>query len=186
MVLVSYFKERGLMMNLIKIFFFCIFGIGAAFAGSDFQKWGELSLDEQADILYELDYLEDGTVPGTTVVNLVSSGKVSFLDIQDIEQRKLAEKIIIFFEREVDRESIDQSPYATYGEPRLVGFYFLLNSLGQVLAGSISFFQDGRDEDGEEADINWRASMRFDSEGKPFVNENGEYYDDLRFEWSGH
>lgn len=151
--------------------------------------WNTLDRDTQADILKELDYLTEKDLPdGTEILNLADWQTKDF-DISKIENetyRNYVIGIIDVFDDQVSREQIEQSPFSAYGDPKLSNLQLLLDSKGEVLGASLGFYQDGRDEEGEAGDINWQAHVIFDGKGKIFSNDNGEPYNDLYYEWSGH
>ncbi|MGH1467976.1 MAG: hypothetical protein ACRBBP_03720 [Bdellovibrionales bacterium] len=165
---------------LCAIIFFSIFSYGSG------KTWDELSLSDQADILYNLDYFSpDDELKGVQVINLLTEGEFIAEEVSE-EYRAVAKIALETFDDEVSRESIEQSPYSTYGDEEVIEFYLLTDVSGKILGGTVSFYQDGRDQDGEDSDVNWSATMRLDADGKPFKDENGYSVDEMRFEWSGH
>jgi hypothetical protein len=150
-----------------------------------------LTKDEQAQILLDLDYLPQGELPlDTKTINYLDSTVTALsakdLKINNLKHKSYIEKIISVFESEVSREDIEQSEYSAYGESEITALYLLVDDLDNILGSVLAFYQDGRDQDGEEADVNWQARVRFDSQGDVFLNDDDEPYDELYFEWSGH
>jgi len=122
--------------------------------------WSELSKSDQYEILLDLESHGEEDLPNKSVViNMLDDTKKNsdLLAYRDLTLAK--------FESEVDRESIDQSPYSTYGDKRILSFYILTDAHQKILGAYIYLYQDGRDEDGNEGDINWGASARFDHNG---------------------
>lgn len=159
----------------------CVFQL--SFAEPISSKWTDLSLEEQAEILYDLDYL-----PRYDTDRLPLGTRVIEIDIESVPSRysDIVNRVLENVEREISREGIEQSPYSTYGEEEITAFYLLVNKTGLPLGGVINLYQEGRyEEEDDSEDINWSASLRFDSSGEPFEDENGPV-DELRFEWSGH
>lgn len=170
----------------------CLFMLNC-FAKTDSResKWASLSLNEQAEILYDLDIYSDDDLPqGVRIVDLLKDLNVDYNFtvemINNEKYRAFAKKVLTTFENEVDREAIAQSYYNSFNEAYPIEFLLLVDVKGEVVAGNLRMFQDGRDENGEEADINWQAAIRFNNDGGLFLDENGHPYDDLYYEWSGH
>ena len=147
------------------------------------QAWSLLTQDEKAEILT----FESDLPTGLKTVEYVGFG-MSYDEskITDEAHKAFIAKMIATFEREVSKEEIEQSEYQADGEPRLSELYLLVTENGQILGGKVSFYQNGVDQEGEEGDINWQASVRMDENAEPFKNQDGVTYDDLYFEWSGH
>lgn len=164
---------------IAAVIFFSIFSYGVE------RTWDELSKSDQADILYDLSYSSGDDLVGVQVIDLLTEENFVIENVPK-EYREVVKIALETFDNEMSRESIEQSPYSTYGDEELIELYVLVNKAGVVLGGIISAYQDGRDQDGNDSDVNWSATMRFDGEGKPFEDENGYSVDEMNFEWSGH
>lgn len=181
------------MNNIVKVFialFFVSFSQTKALAECAHPRdsWNHLDRATQADILQSLDYLDKAELPlGTSVAAYTDFHNASTASkISNKTHQEYVKKIISVFDREVSREEIEQSPFQTYGDEQIPGIYLLVDCNQEILGALLYKYQDGRDEDGNEGDINWSASARFDQDGELFVDEHGKPYDDLYFEWSGH
>ncbi len=148
-------------------------------------QWEQLSRDDQAEFLTDLEYKQTDTLPGLKVLCLGDEDKFS---LQDIPRnfRDFVEKVFETSDEEISRESIEQSDYEAYGDEEILSLCLLLGENEEVLGGAIGFYQDGRDEDGQEGDINWQANLIFDQNAEVFRNSDGQAYSDLYFDWSGH
>jgi hypothetical protein len=106
--------------------------------------------------------------------------------IKDSSHRQYVETIVDLFHKVVSTEGIEQSEYSPYGEPQISFLTLLIDTSNRILGATLSFYQDGRLQDGSEADVNWRATVRFDEKGLLFSDENLEPFDELYYDWSGH
>jgi hypothetical protein len=165
----------------MKLLIWIFIALGSHAASAQSQNWSDLSKGQQSELLYDLEYLDEDELPSETIV------------IDLLEELEVYPQFELFmksasarFNVEVDRESIEQSPYRSFGEEELLTFYILVDANQEILGAYAYFKQDGRDENGNEGDINWSASVRFDQEAQFFTDENGQRVDELRFEWSGH
>lgn len=158
----------------------------AASAGSDPAckvplSWSGLSQDAKAEILE----------PYTELPADIKA--IDLADLSAAERAQLSpeiqayyQKAVDFFNREVSREEIEQSEFALDGDEKLAEAWMIVSDCGRPLGMRLSFMQHGLDENGESADINWSASVRFGEDGEALKDASGEIYDDLYFEWSGH
>ncbi len=174
-------------MNLIQSFLLilCLALSSKAFA----KTWDSMSLDDRAEILSDLEYISDEDLPeNSEVIRYVDAELVLAGDliIPNPDHRIYIEKIIEVFEDEVSREDIEQSEYSAFGDPQISLLYLLIDHSGAIVGALLGFYQDGRDIDGEDSDVNWSAYVRFNSEGEILSDENSQTYDELYFEWSGH
>jgi len=141
--------------------------------------WDEMSKTDKYDVLWELDYTPQDQLPADTKsINLLK-------ELSTYPEHQAYFDAALITLDEIDRESIEQSPYSTHGPEELIEFIILLKN-NEVLGARIYMYQDGRDENGEDSDVNWGASVTLGSDADFFKDENGEAFDDLRFEWSGH
>lgn len=183
-------------MKLANIIFIFVFTFFYSFVIHSAQvSWDSMSLDEQANLLENLDYIDESQLPkNLKIINYLDSSFVlnskltSFEDLKITNPKHKAyiEKIIQVFEDEVSREGIEQSEYSAFGDPQISTLYLLVDESEDVVAALIGFYQDGRDQEGEESDVNWSAQVRFNSKAEVFADENDQAYDELYFEWSGH
>jgi hypothetical protein len=109
-----------------------------------------LTKDEQAQILLDLDYLPQGELPlDTKTINYLDSTVTALsakdLKINNLKHKSYIEKIISVFESEVSREDIEQSEYSAYGESEITALYLLVDDLDNILGSVLAFYQDGRD-----------------------------------------
>lgn len=171
-------------MKLISLLFIAMF-FSSGFAGD--LSWGQMSLEQRSALLEDLDFIDTEDLPeGVQLLEVATFGEMDLTLLSDPAQVSFVEQLLLTVDETIDRESIDQSPYYAEGEPTVSELYLLLDKEGVILGGHIYMYQDGVDEEGLAGDINWSASMRFDEEGKPFEDENGQEVDDLYYEWSGH
>lgn len=177
-------------LNILLFTFFYSF-----FAHSVEPSWDSMSLDEQAGLLENLDYIDESEIPkNLKVINYLDSSFILNSKLTSFEDLKITnpkhkvyiEKILQVFEDEVSREDIEQSEYSAFGDPQISTLYLLIDQNDQIVGALLGFYQDGRDQQGEDSDVNWSAQVRFDSNAEVFTDENGQTYDELYFEWSGH
>ncbi len=140
--------------------------------------WNEMAIDQRAELLYDLDYF------ASDLPECLSA--LSYEDLKLAAHKEYAEQIIAKFHDSVDREGIEQSDFIVETDPELNYLYVLVSDQGVILGGIVSFFQEGLDEEGNEGDISWSATVRFDSTGDLLTDENGTGFEDLYYEWSGH
>lgn len=165
----------------MKTFILSLFIFLSSTAFANGPKWENLSKSQQYDLLYDLEYLGEDALPqGTKVLNLTEEARSypQFKTYMDL--------VTALFKNDVDREAIDQSPYEADGNEEVRDFYVLIDENNQILGAYVYLYQDGLDEDGNKGDINWSASARFDQNGAFFTDQEGNIFDELRFEWSGH
>lgn len=174
-------------MRFPSIFITGIFLFFAPFLTHAEQRdWSEWAQQEIADLYFDLDSTPEEDLPqGFKVLDLVENREFSINNIKDPKQRQLANTVLTHFDRLYSREAMEQSPYQTYGKEQVLEFLFLINENGKVVGGVLWMYQDGRDEDGNESDINWQAIYRFDQTGAPLLDDNGVPFDDFYFAWSG-
>ena len=169
----------------MKGIFLILFLVSNAFSVPSL--WSDMSLEQRALILDELEYIDDSELPfESNVLSLVENWKFDLNSIESKPLKTLAENVLATIESEISREAIEQSYYYSEGPIEITSFYVLLNSKGEALGGYVSVYQAGVDEDGNDSDISWSSSIRFNSTGGLFLNSNGDPVDDLYYEWSGH
>jgi hypothetical protein len=157
--------------------------VAEANCDAQLQVWNNLTLDQKAEVLTFESDLPSG-LKMIEYANFYTEFDES--KVTDEAHKAFIAKMIATFDREVSKEEIEQSDYQKDGVPMISGLYLLLAENGQILGGKISYRQNGLDQEGEEGDINWQASVRMDESAEPFKNLDGVTYDDLYFEWSGH
>ncbi len=152
--------------------------------------WGVMDPDEKADLLYNVCEGFDVEIPkGLKPVKPLQglASDVSIYEKYDGDYGDYINRLFGSVIKTADRESIEQSPYMSNGDPTVSSLCLLIDEGSQLVLGSyITVFQGGLDENGEEADISWTFRMRADSEARLLVNESGGSYDDQYYEWSGH
>ncbi len=177
-------------MTVIKLIL--IIGAGLSFnlaLAHAKNKWSELSLEQKANLLLELEYIEEANLPkDIKIINYAAKGDLDTksLNITNKVHHVYVQSLLEAFEDKVSRESIEQSEYSEYGESVITSLYLIIDNSGVVIASVLEMFQDGRDQDGNESDVNWRALVRFDQNGDVLLDESGQPFDELYFEWSGH
>lgn len=167
-----------LMKALISLLLLCSLSPEVRASDCGVTLWNEMGQEQRANQLSDLDYFAS-ELPACLKA-------LSFDELKLLAHEEYASKIIAKFHESVDREGIEQSDYLIETGPELSSAYLLLSDQGVILGGVVSFYQAGLDQDGNEADISWSASARFDSSGELLRDENGSEIDDLYYEWSGH
>lgn len=144
--------------------------------------WDQLSLEQQNELIVDLEYAS--APAGTKIIQLVGYGVE--IDSVSIEKpysgpyQNYINGMIKSFYREVSWEEIEQSEYQSYGDAEITGLWIITDETTQKIIGAnMSVYQDGRDQDGEEADVNWSVQFHTNQELEPIEDI---YY----FEWSGH
>jgi hypothetical protein len=176
-------------MYLLKIVFIVLFFFQQSHANPSALTWQSLSLDQQAELLLDLEYIDEAELPkDITVLNYHSS---SFTPVEDLRitnpvHQAYVDQILGVFESEVSRESIEQSEYSAFGDSQISELYLILDTDGNIVAAILGMYQDGRDQDGNDSDVNWSARVRFNEEAEILKDDRGQTYDELYFEWSGH
>lgn len=153
------------------------------------KTWKDLSLDQQAELLLDLEYTDESDLPkGVSVINYLpsSSVKTEDLKVTNPVHQNYIKKILQVFEDEVSREDIEQSEYSAFGDAEISELYLIVDANQNILAGILGMYQDGRDQDGNDSDVNWQSRVRFDANGEILIDDNGQTYDELYFQWSGH
>ncbi len=149
------------------------------------KKWDNLTQDDKSEILNDLEYNSTDLPVGLKVLNVAENYEKTDKKTS-LRIKKFIKKSLSTFENEVSRESIEQTDYLTYGEEEVIYFGILLNEKFEILGANLIVYQDGREENGEESDVNWTVSIRLDEHGEIFKDESGNAYDELYFEWSGY
>jgi hypothetical protein len=142
--------------------------------------WNNLPRSEQTEILLELEYINAPV--GTEKVVLINSASDA-IPVDETYQGSYQDYINNMIEEyhdKVSTEGIEQSPYPSYGAPVITELILLIDANSKkVLGANMYVFQDGRDEDGAEADVNWGVNFQTD--------ENAQALEDFYyFEWTGH
>ena len=179
-----YFLKSILILSVV-IHFFAF----SSHADLSAKSWAELSLDQKAELLLDLEYLDESDLPkDVSLINYLpsSSVKTEDLKVANSAHQNYIEKILQVFEDEVSREDIEQSEYSAYGDAEISELYLIVDANQNILAGFLGMYQDGRDQDGNDSDVNWQARVRFDANGEILKDERGQTYDELYFQWSGH
>jgi hypothetical protein len=167
------------MKNLITLFCFLLTSTAWSV------NWADLSVEDQAEILYDLSYYVDFDEAEDVEIYKVNVDNLTLYSDYKGKYESYISKLLNTFINKVDTEAIDQSPYLTSGEPEVTSITLLVNLNDEVVGAEIRVYQEGTFEDGEESDINWTASLRADKNAQVLRDENGNPFDDLYFEWSG-
>ncbi len=180
---------KKMLLTFLTISLFFNLSTEAQVCSKSSQKWESLSLSDQAELLSELEYLQGNELPrNTKLVSYVQKNKTFELNqIKNKAHKLYVEKAILRFDESVSREELEQTHFTLYGEEIFRGIDLLVSCDEKViLGGVIHKFQDGRNENGQEEDINWSAMVRFDQNAEILKNQSGQPFDDLSFSWTGH
>ena len=143
-------------------------------------EWNNLPRSEQSEILLDLEY--SSAPAGTEKIILINSASEAIPTDATYQgsYQVYINNMIEEYRDKVSTEGIEQSPYPFYGAPIIKELILLIETNSKkVLGANMYVFQDGRDEDGEEADVNWGLNFQTD--------ENAQALEDFYyFEWTGH
>lgn len=171
---------------ILFLFLACLSTQAQAAAAAQ-KPWSQWSQEEKADLYMDLDYSDEGDVPaGFKIIDLKKDGNFNVELMEDKAQKVFAKTVLRHFDNKFSREDIEQSEYSKYGDEEVMDFLLVIDNMGCIVGGMLRVYQDGRDQDGNDSDVNWQAVYRFDGNGDPLLDENGHEYDEMYFSWSGH
>lgn len=150
-------------------------------------KWGELGQDQKASYLEELYYYSDGLGVEDVEVISIDTDNLLLNSRYHGKYSHYINKLFEVFQKNVDREAIEQFEGAPLAQgPEVSSLILVIDSDQNIIGSVLAAIQRGVDEQGDTGDISWSAWLRADENAQVLKNNLGQVYDDLYYEWSGY